>query len=219
MKPIIVLADQHFPFADRRTIEWSIEYIKEVKPSRIVLLGDLIDFYSISHFTKDPSKRNLKKEVDSAREYIAKIDSLNYDTTYIKGNHEHRWEKYVWDKAPELVGLDEVSFNNLLRIPDRWQVVGYNKRVIHGNIVFFHGDKCGAGLFDKNLQLGMSSICGHSHLLGVKYRRMADYRIIAAASSGCQCSYEVDFTTFSNWQRGLCICYSSKDIRTIVSPF
>jgi UDP-2,3-diacylglucosamine pyrophosphatase LpxH len=55
---LVCLGDQHIPYLNRKAHGIIIKFLKDIKPDKIILLGDLIDFWEISHFDKDPSRNN-----------------------------------------------------------------------------------------------------------------------------------------------------------------
>ena len=44
----VVLSDQHIPFQDPVLEDLTVDFLKEHKPTTIHLLGDVLDFYSLS---------------------------------------------------------------------------------------------------------------------------------------------------------------------------
>ena len=68
MKVACVLPDIHFPFQDKNALKVALDLINYVKPSVIIQVGDLVDCYSISRFSKDPDRisgTSLQKEFDT----------------------------------------------------------------------------------------------------------------------------------------------------------
>lgn len=64
---ILVISDLHIPYHDVAAITAAIEYGKKNKINCILINGDLIDFYQLSRFEKDPRKRRVKEEFDAPR--------------------------------------------------------------------------------------------------------------------------------------------------------
>ena len=60
-----VLSDIHIPFHDEVTLRRVFDCVVDAQPSNIVLLGDILDCYSISRFCKRPDRvRNLQDEIN-----------------------------------------------------------------------------------------------------------------------------------------------------------
>lgn len=58
---IMVVSDIHFPYEDKSAVAAFIEEVRLRKPDVIVLNGDLLDFYKLSKFSKDPAGKIQKK--------------------------------------------------------------------------------------------------------------------------------------------------------------
>jgi len=213
---IVCIGDLHIPYHHSKSVAWALRFIKDHKPNRIILLGDCIDFYSVSRFERDPQKRDLDWELRITKEFIEQIDSFSVPVSFVVGNHEHRYQKWLWANAVELSNI--LPLEKLLGLPKRWEVVKYNQQVVYNDVMFFHGTKCGPALFSKNLNLGISSVQGHSHLLGCHSRRLANNKIITAASGGTLADYDVEYSTYPDWQRGL-VFIEGNQITPMVSPY
>ena len=62
---VYVISDIHFPYQDNEAIEAFLRYVEmNGEPNIIVLNGDLLDFYKLSRFSKDPSGKNPAEEIE-----------------------------------------------------------------------------------------------------------------------------------------------------------
>lgn len=94
---IVVLNDLHVPFHDTKTLRSVYKAVKDANPDRIILGGDVCDFYSISTFSKDPMRRmNLQDEVERVQTVLIDIRKRfpKADIDFIPGNHEERLDYY-----------------------------------------------------------------------------------------------------------------------------
>ena len=69
-KKLAVLSDVHIPYHSIDAITATFDKISNEKPDAILLNGDFIDMYSLSRFQKDPRKRSVAHELQSAREVL-----------------------------------------------------------------------------------------------------------------------------------------------------
>lgn len=115
-----MLNDLHIPFHDERALNLACEILRDVQPNLIVLNGDIVDFFAISKFDKDPRRRlELAKEIKQSRETLKKLfEKFTTVWIYIEGNHENRLRKYIWNRATELIGLEELELENLLKLKE-----------------------------------------------------------------------------------------------------
>lgn len=95
------------------------------------MLGDVLDYYSVSNYAKDPGiDAMLKREIEEGRKFLQKIrDNFPKQVIkYLEGNHEHRLQKFIHKNSPALSGLLhtqdllELKKNNIL-----WYAYGPNQ--------------------------------------------------------------------------------------------
>ena len=113
---IIVASDIHFPYQDDKAVEAFIRYVEDHQPKIVVLNGDVLDFYKLSRFSKDPAGKNPAEEIEMCREFLKDIRKVvpNSEIYYIIGNHETRLEKYVLDNAPQIACLVDNVFEIIM---------------------------------------------------------------------------------------------------------
>ena len=70
---ILLLSDIHVPYHNIEALTLALKYGMEHQVNTIILNGDLIDFYAISRFEKDPRKRDLAHEVNTCREFLTTL--------------------------------------------------------------------------------------------------------------------------------------------------
>lgn len=203
----VCLPDLHSPDHDEAALVWALHVVEEWDPYKIILLGDAVDFKSISRFPKRPSAAlTFPEERKAARALIRELAKRfeGREVVYLIGNHEVRLDRYLWKHAPELCELGELAFTELLKVPEDWKVVPYNKVYMEQGVLVQHGRKFARSVLASNLaEFGCSSVQGHSHRLGVIHRRLPDGRVISAAEAGCLQRFDVDYAAVTNWTHGL----------------
>ncbi len=87
---ILLLSDIHVPYHNIQALTLALKYGLENDVNTILLNGDVIDFYAISRFEKDPRKRNFGHEVLMTRQFLQTLRKLfPHAAIYYKcGNHE-----------------------------------------------------------------------------------------------------------------------------------
>ena len=73
MKPEchVLVPDTHFPFQDQPLVNECLDFIQEVKPKGVHLIGDLMDCYPLSRFDKNPRRKHtIQDELDEAGEFL-----------------------------------------------------------------------------------------------------------------------------------------------------
>ena len=118
---VFVLSDLHIPYQDDDTLKAVFDCLVDNQPQDIVLLGDVLDCYSISRFCKRPDRvRNLQYEIDIFYKMMRELKKHlpNTDIHYVLGNHENRLEKLVLEN-PGLFGLKALEPQRLFRLDEQ----------------------------------------------------------------------------------------------------
>ena len=165
LQRVLFIPDVHFPYNDKRYWKLLLKVAKAVGVEIIVILGDFIDCYSISRYSKDPRRTsNFKQEIQSAKAAIKELDKLNAKRKiYLNGNHETRIWSYIQDKAPELYGC--FSLRELLGVDDSWEWVEYKESTKVGKMYVTH-DVGHAGMYaaQHTLNAFQDNVAfGHTH--------------------------------------------------------
>ena len=119
-KLIVALGDTQFPFEEPAAWALTLLWLRDVRPSEVILTGDIIDAYSVSRFEKDP-RLSYSEEIQHTHDRLAELRAAvgpDAKVTFVPGNHELRHTRYVRNEAPQLVGLrDHASGRELLSLP------------------------------------------------------------------------------------------------------
>ena len=171
LKKILFIPDQHFPYNDKKYWNLLMKVAKEVKFNIIAIMGDFLDCYSVSDYSKDPQRKSrLKDEVKSAKVALRELEALKAERyLYIEGNHEDRVWRLIKSKAPEFDGL--VSIERLLDL-DKWEYTPYMNHTTIGKLNLTH-DVGHAGKYAafQTLDAFQDNVgFGHTHRLAVVYQ-------------------------------------------------
>lgn len=169
MDRILFIPDCHIPFEDKRAYALMLKAAKVFKPTIIVILGDYVDFYSVSAHDKNPMRRiSLDFEVAEAVDRLAELAKAHPKATkyYLAGNHENRLERYIASKASQLFEFTKIE--QVLELKE----LGYKYRpykdfVKLGNLYLTH-DTGRTGRYCAQQSLSDTQhniIVGHSHRL------------------------------------------------------
>jgi len=135
--------DTQIPFHDNAAIKAAVEWFKKKEVNTLFINGDLVDFYGISFYQKDPRKRKFTDEVDSTRQFLGWLRSEFPDAAIyynMNANHELRWEKWLMQKAQEVFGMPEFELDFILRL-NEFKIIPlktYDHCLI-GKLPVFHG--------------------------------------------------------------------------------
>ena len=208
---LVFISDTHIPYEDKKAIEVVLKFLKDFQPDYILLGGDLIDFYSISKFNKDPKRAlETQDDLDKLYEFLKKIRDIcpNSIILYFKGNHENRLRTYKWTKCPELAYLRCLTPEKLFRLAEL-DIQWIEKRWQYGKLWFMHGSKLSVHSGDsarKNRDdCGTNVVHGHSHRTGKS--NLTNLGGNAGGwESGCLCDLNPEYIEgVANWQHGLTV--------------
>ena len=105
---ILVLPDCHYPHHDADSIDLVLRAAQDIGVTQAIDLGDLLDFYSVSRWEKDPTLAaevgEISDEVRSAKYLFDYLNSLKNGWFWLEGNHEVRFKSYA-AKNPTLRSL------------------------------------------------------------------------------------------------------------------
>lgn len=211
---LLILCDIHLPYHDLRALEVALEYGKKEGIDGILINGDLLDFYQLSRFDKDPRKRHLSGELDMARQFFDYLRQEFECPIYYKlGNHCERYEKYLSVKAPELLDIQEFRLEILLQLGEKRVTLIDDKRIIkHDSLDILHGHEFfGApsqavnparGIFLKTME---SCVIGHLHKSSSHTEMSMGGRLISTHSIGCLCDLTPEYARINKWNHGFAI--------------
>jgi len=139
---------------------------KAFKPDIIVHLGDLPDFYSISSYPKDPSRKlSLCDELDSANRCLDDLDKIGAKRkVYVAGNHCHRYDLFI-KQSPEVFTVAK-TFSEAMKFRNRgWEYVPYKDHIKIGKVYYTHDVESGsrAHKFKALAKYQHSVITAHDH--------------------------------------------------------
>lgn len=214
-KKVLFVPDIHAPFQDNKAINALIAFATWFKPDVVIYMGDLVDFYAVSHFVKSPIRRlQLQKEIDVATSVLKKINAAvnGSQKFFIRGNHEARLQKYLWTQASELSGLRDLQVEHLLKLDELGIKYLKDGRMKYRGMVIKHGDivRKFAGYTAKGEfeSTGVSGASGHTHRLGV-YSQTNEAGDFMWMETGCLCKLNAEYMEGKkpNWQQGFGVGY------------
>jgi predicted phosphodiesterase len=210
----VCLPDSHGYLADWKAVEAALAFVRYYKPVRIFLLGDHVDFASISRFDKPATDiARIGEDIEALGRFLKGVRESAPDAKvdYLKGNHEVRFERFLWKHQEaaamlKATGMDLPRFLNLSEYGVNWVESGtleVNDRLLvkHGHMVRMRSGYTATGELERQ---GISGISGHTHRLGQVYKRNR-LGMLTWVESGCLCKYDPDYMEgqLSDWCQGL----------------
>jgi predicted phosphodiesterase len=206
----LILADLHIPYHYRDGIVLALQYGIDRGAGLLVLNGDICDCFSVSLWEKDPRRRNFKEEIEITRDFICELrDQFPHGRILFKlGNHEERLERYMFVKAPELLGLNEFEIPALFGLA-KDEVVADKRPIKIGQLNIIHGHEYRFAISNPvNPARGFFLRCksyvlgAHLHQSSYHAEKTIDQKNLAAWSIGCLCDLHPDYRPLNNWNHG-----------------
>lgn len=207
-KNILVISDLHIPYHNIDAITLAFDYGKKEKVDTIIINGDLLDFYQLSRFHKDPRKRRVSEELEAARQFlqVLRFHFKGANIYYLLGNHDVRYQMWLESKAVELLGCEEFELGNLLRLGELGiQIIDDKTLIKAGKLIITHGHLVIRGVFapvnaarGAYMRAKQSILIGHTHKISEHTETNMDKEITTTWSAGCLCELSPDYNPFAN---------------------
>jgi predicted phosphodiesterase len=210
-KKLLILSDIHVPYHNISSITAAIAYAKKSKPDGLLLNGDTIDCHRLSRFIKDPKKRNFKLELDIFKALFDVFEKELKCKIYFKiGNHEERYEHFLYEKANELVGIEEFEFENIIKARARGiEIIGDKRPMKMNDLWGIHGHEYvggisapvnpARGLFLKSKT---STFQGHNHQTSEHTEPTLTGKMVTTWSLGCLSELHPAYMPLNKWNHG-----------------
>lgn len=208
---VALFSDIHVPYHNINAITAALDFCKKDKPDALLLNGDSLDFHGLSRFNKDPRKKNFKAELDTWKSLIEIFEKeLKCKIYYKIGNHEERYEHFLFSKAGEIIGLEEFELANILKARSKGIEIISDKRIIKANdLNIIHGHEFAQSVFSPvNVARGLylrgkaNAIQGHNHASSSHSERDLNGKQVTTWSTGCMCELHPAYMPINKWNLG-----------------
>ncbi len=211
----LIISDLHIPYQINKAVELAINYGIDRGANCVLINGDLIDFANISRFEKDWRMRSVVEEFEAVRQFLYYLRHKfpRAKIVFKEGNHDERWEKFLYNKAPEI--FDDAEFH--LDIKLRFGELGIDhvkdKRPITiGKLWVLHGHELAGGAGGVNpsrstfLKTTTSCLVGHYHKTSQHTETTMSGDVISVNSVGCLCDLNPLYMPINRFNLGFAFC-------------
>jgi predicted phosphodiesterase len=212
LKKIGILSDIHVPFHSVEALSCAIRYLKENEIDCLYLNGDTFDFYSISRHEKEKDLRDFPREIEMSRNFLQKLrDIFPTIPIYFKaGNHENRFQRYIYSQAEEFAGLSELQFDKFFRMDhlkinwvDDWQGMEMGDLLVcHGHELMAGGMNPSQTTFNKTF---CNTLIGHVHRTTSTIKKTGFKKFIHSYSTGCLTQLSPKYYPFAQHNHGFAL--------------
>jgi|TARA_Y100000296_G_scaffold87172_1_gene130312 hypothetical protein len=224
------------PLHDLKAIAIATEIIKEIKPDRIIMLGDMLDLPDWStHYIRSPEFYfTTQPSLDWLASWIKELRPYCEEMVYIEGNHEKRMIDSIVQNTIQAYGIKPANEPDVPPIVSVPYMLGLHKMGVeyignypHGefyindNLVCIHGNKVGPKSGQSVMKMldspRISVIQGHVHRLEMGHKTVWSHgqpKIYQAVSLGTLARINGVVPgggTRYNWQQGFGIVEYDND--------
>lgn len=210
-----ILSDIHVPYHSEMAVKSAVTFLHGQELAGLLLNGDIADFYAISRYMKDPTQRDFKGELEAVREFLGWIRSEfpEIPIVYKSGNHEERWQHWLWQHAAEISDDPRMSLSAWLELDKHGiDLVEDQRPVMLGKLPVLHGHELPKGMAAPvNVARGAflrtlsTVLVGHSHRTSNHAESDMWQRETACWSTGCLCDLRPEYAKFNRWNHGFAV--------------
>jgi len=220
----LILADIHFAQHDERALALALEHGIKRGVKDVLLLGDILDCYSISRFGRTRQRYdNMASERDAVRQFISMLRRhFPGEIVWKLGNHELRIPAFYHERCPEMMHRGAYDFRAAMDVEygekfldaQRVRLVEYDI-LRYGHLALVHGDEWGKGLASPVnpargafLRTMECTVSAHLHRTSHHHETATFGRNISCWSVGCLCAMHPAYARLNKWNHGFAILYT-----------
>jgi UDP-2,3-diacylglucosamine pyrophosphatase LpxH len=215
VKTYLIVPDQHIPYHCQYFLKITYKLLKATRFDGIVQLGDALDFWQLSTYDKDPSRKaTIGDDISLWNDILTKWSSLlprGAEVHLIEGNHEFRLHRYIARHARELYEIVR-PLPDLLNLKARtkaghvlfkWHSYSKWNSCRLGDCTLFHGFYFNQHTAATNLaKYRCNTISGHTH----RVQYVSDGKHYAVSlGHGSDESQTAHQPTPTGWQQALAV--------------
>lgn len=210
-----ILSDIHVPYHDETALRAAVDHLRGERIDALLLNGDWADFYSISRHEKNPRHRNFKAEVEAVRQFLVWVRGQFPGIPIVlkSGNHEERWERWLWQHAPEISDDPIMGLDNWFKMSELGMTLVKDKRIVMcGQLPVLHGHEKGSGISSPVnqargafLRLHHTVLEGHGHRTSTHSEPDMMGRETVCWSNGCLCDLRPAYAVLNKWNHGFAV--------------
>ena len=208
----LILSDIHLPYQAPRALNAALRFGDTFKPDSILFNGDTFDFFQLSKFDKNPTLPSVAAELRAGAELFDHVHKRFPKARLVAkiGNHDQRWERYVFNSAPLLA--DVPGIRDGWEVPagiarNKVQMVRDKRVIMVGKLPVLHGHELPIKSSVNPARAAWLK-CHHTVLFG-HFHQSTSYsppelfhEENATWSTGCLCGLSPQYLPINSWNWG-----------------
>lgn len=210
----LIISDIHIPYHSVEALTAALNYGKDRDVNFILINGDLLDMPNHSRFEKDWRNRSTFEEFQAGRQFLAGLRKgfPRARIIFKEGNHDERWERWLYVKAPEIFDDPEFKLETRLKLGELGIEIVKDRRPIKiGKLNVLHGHEMFGGSGGVNparsafLKTLSNLLIGHFHKRSSNDEPTLDGHMISVESTACLCGLHPLYARVNKWGHGFAL--------------
>lgn len=221
-KKALIFGDVHIPFHSISALEAMFDKTVNTGIDAIIIDGDFMDCFDVSYFDNEPDVMRLNEERHITKQALIEIKRIYPEATiyYKFGNHEHRFERYLISKAPEIYDCEEFRlevlldlFNLGIKYIPQEKYIDLNSQlpILHGHEYVKSVSSPANPARTLFLRAKHSALTAHNHQSSEHNECRIDNEVITTWSIGCLCGLNPKYMPLNKWNHGYAVYESDGD--------
>ena len=182
MSKVLVIPDLHEPSSRPGALQFCKDLRDRYDPDKIVFIGDVTDWHSISFHAHHPEMPGPKDEFQLAFKCLQKWCKEFPEAEVCLGNHDRRIVRLA-----ESVNIPSQFIRDY---DETWKTPGWKweYEIIIYDVLYSHGEGTGTSMYpayNKMKKMGMSCVLGHFHQAGGVKWLVNPLRRMFGMDTGC----------------------------------
>lgn len=210
---VLFVPDIHAPHHDVGCIRSLLKFTAYYQPDRLVFMGDGPDFAGISRYERNVEEvPSVQDCIDAFKRILDSLVASCASSTiidYVMGNHDRRFQTYLFNKASGLGSLRVLQdYSELIGIAQHGGRCHSKGFLLRPDFTVMHGEQArkggGATALAMLKDSRGSGAVAHCHRLGQAFSHINKFA--QWVETGCVCSLHPDYSFgFTDWQQGWAI--------------
>lgn len=138
MSIVMAISDLHLPYHVKGMYEFLKQAKEAINPDEVIFIGDVLDAYAFSRFSKDPDSHGPSKELALAKKELSRLFKLFPRAKVIVGNHEMRIYKRGLD-----AGIPAHFMKSVKELINAPKGIEFGDSFVIDGVRYSHGEETG----------------------------------------------------------------------------
>lgn len=158
---ILIISDLQAPYNHPDVLDYLKEIKQQIKPTRVINIGDLADFHRLNFHGANPNLPSAVDELFELRHFVMKLGKLFPKMEIVASNHDD-----LPKRKARSVGIPDQMLKDpaaIMEAPEGWKYVNEIVTKLPNGLYCKFKHNFGSNLLVDSMKQSMSLVCGHLH--------------------------------------------------------